>query len=247
MKSFNNKTSSQFVNNEKGYVLLTSMMMLTLLTIIGIAATNTSNIDLQIATAEKNMQQAFYSAEAGIEHARLLLSERYSDYNKAALLLNNAGDWDFAIDGRETGKSAATDNDGDNIPDYEGGAVWLCKSPLTSKVTYTVTVWNNEDELTPDTDGNVVDDRLGADGVAGGGDDDPDNEVTDDEDGILFVRSDGFGPNGARAAIQISLQRGANIETYSRQSYDAQASGGQGKSGTNSIDLNAVDTSTRQL
>lgn len=236
MKSYKKKNPSQFIKNESGYVLLTAMMMLTLLTIIGIAATNISNMDLQIATSEKNRQQAFYAAEAGIEHARSLLSLKYSYYNQAALLLNQAGDWDFALDGREPGKAAATNGESDTgVPpngDFTGGAVWLCKSPLTGNIQYTVTVWNNDDELTPDMiTGAVVNDN---------------NAITDDEDGIIFVRSDGFGPNGSRAAIQISLLRGAEITTQSIQSYDAQSGGGQGKTSANSTDVNAV-TNSKQL
>lgn len=222
----------EVIKSEKGQTLLTVMMMLCLLTIIGLAATNVSNIDMQIASSEKNRQQAFYAAEAGIEHARSVLSFRYSTYNKAAILLNQLGDWDFALDGREAGKSAATDSEkADGLGDFTGGAVWLCNSPLTGNIKYTVTIWNNDDELTPDLAGVTTNDG---------------NAITDDEDGIIYVRSDGFGPNDSRAAIQITMLRGATITAASIQGYDAQAGGGQSKTSGNSTDVNSVQ-STQQL
>lgn len=219
------------LQNKKGYVLLTSIMMLSLLTIIGLSATNIANIDQQIAGAEKNRQQAFYAAEAGIEHIRSKLSLEYSFHNKQAILLGELGDWDFALDGTE--KNAATDEEGDDdgIADFKGGAVWACKSSLTDNIKYTVTVWNNDDEL-----------HIEANEAENPSDD----AITDDEDGIIFVRSDGFGSSNSRAAIQIALQRGAEVTTYSIQGYDAQAGGGQEKTNSNPNDVGTV-SNTQQL
>ena len=55
------------LNNERGSVLIIAVLMLVLLTIIGISATNTTTTDLQIAGNEKTHRIAFYAAEAGIE------------------------------------------------------------------------------------------------------------------------------------------------------------------------------------
>ena len=55
------------MKNEQGFVLITSLLMLTVLMIIGIAATNTTTIELQISGNDKVAKQTFYQAEAGIQ------------------------------------------------------------------------------------------------------------------------------------------------------------------------------------
>ncbi|MBI5559141.1 MAG: hypothetical protein HY885_16060 [Deltaproteobacteria bacterium] len=55
------------LHNERGFVLVASLLILLILVIMGIAATNTSNIDMQIATNEKIHQQTFYQADGGAE------------------------------------------------------------------------------------------------------------------------------------------------------------------------------------
>lgn len=52
------------VNNEKGFVLITALLMLVVLLIIGIAATNTTTIELQISGNDKAAKQIFYAAES---------------------------------------------------------------------------------------------------------------------------------------------------------------------------------------
>jgi hypothetical protein len=51
-------------NNEQGSVLVVSLILLVLLTTIGISASRTTSIELQIAGNEKAHKQAFYTAEA---------------------------------------------------------------------------------------------------------------------------------------------------------------------------------------
>ena len=62
------------LNNEKGVALITSIMLLSLLTIIGFSAMNSSDIELRIAGNERAATQAFNLAEAGIDHAFAKLS-----------------------------------------------------------------------------------------------------------------------------------------------------------------------------
>lgn len=54
------------LKNQNGVALLTALMVMSLLTIIGISASNTTNIELKIAGNEKVSFQAFYVAEAGV-------------------------------------------------------------------------------------------------------------------------------------------------------------------------------------
>ncbi|GAG11109.1 unnamed protein product, partial [marine sediment metagenome] len=55
------------VNNEKGSVLLVSVLILILVTVIGIAATNTSTIEILISGNDKWHKMAFHEADGGTE------------------------------------------------------------------------------------------------------------------------------------------------------------------------------------
>jgi len=55
------------IKNERGFVLIVSMLMLLVLMIIGIAATNTTTIELQISGNDKVSKQTFYQADSGTE------------------------------------------------------------------------------------------------------------------------------------------------------------------------------------
>ena len=77
----NNET---VINNERGFVLITSLLILLILLIIGVAATTTTTIELQIAGNEKVRQQTFYQADGGAE-----LGTRVTYEN--ALCINTGG------------------------------------------------------------------------------------------------------------------------------------------------------------
>jgi hypothetical protein len=50
--------------NEKGSVIVVAILILALLTIIGIAAMSTTNVELKISANEKSYKMALYAAEA---------------------------------------------------------------------------------------------------------------------------------------------------------------------------------------
>jgi len=56
-----------FHSNEKGSTLIISVLILLLLTIIGIAATNTSTIEILISGNDKVHKMAFHQADGGTE------------------------------------------------------------------------------------------------------------------------------------------------------------------------------------
>jgi hypothetical protein len=60
--------------NEDGSVLIVALLILVLLTIIGISATTTTNIELQIAGNEKFHKIAFYHADSGVYTTPKLIS-----------------------------------------------------------------------------------------------------------------------------------------------------------------------------
>lgn len=62
------------LNNDRGIALVVAMIVLMILTVIGVAATKTAIYDNMTANAEKKKRAAFYAAEAGIEHARVVLN-----------------------------------------------------------------------------------------------------------------------------------------------------------------------------
>jgi hypothetical protein len=53
------------LHNEKGFVIVVAVIMLAIVTIMGIAATRTSDTEIRIAVNERFYKQAFYAAEAG--------------------------------------------------------------------------------------------------------------------------------------------------------------------------------------
>jgi hypothetical protein len=52
------------INNENGFVIVIALIMLAVVTVIGIAATRTSETELQISGNEKLHKLSFYAAEA---------------------------------------------------------------------------------------------------------------------------------------------------------------------------------------
>ena len=60
-------TFSATLGNEKGSVLVVGMLIMVLLTVIGIAATTTTSIEVNIAGNNRWYQVAFYAAEGGTE------------------------------------------------------------------------------------------------------------------------------------------------------------------------------------
>lgn len=89
---------SKQIKNEQGFVLITSLMMLVILMIVGIAATNTTDIELQIAGNDKAEKQTFYQAEGGTQVGIELVEESifeagYSDGTDIGAVSVNNGDF----------------------------------------------------------------------------------------------------------------------------------------------------------
>lgn len=77
--------STGIVNNEEGFVLVLSLMILVVLTLLGISANRTSVTEVQIAGNDNIMKMDFYKAEAAAhEAAQRLENEHNADKLKAA-------------------------------------------------------------------------------------------------------------------------------------------------------------------
>lgn len=74
-----NEKTSLFRNsplqNEEGFLLVITMLILVVLTLIGISATNLSRIELQIAGNDRLHKETFYRADGGTEVGAHLLEE----------------------------------------------------------------------------------------------------------------------------------------------------------------------------
>jgi hypothetical protein len=81
-----------FHNNEKGSTLIISVLILLLLTVIGIAATNTSTIEVLISGNDKWHKMAFHQADGGTEVGIELLEQNIKLAGFDSTDLANLGD-----------------------------------------------------------------------------------------------------------------------------------------------------------
>lgn len=212
------KKKMEIIQNEKGIVLVIALIMLCMMTIIGTAVSNTSTVETMISGVEKEQREAFYVAEAGIDHAKGLLQSLFIPRNALNIAAGNTPDWDFALDGSEPDIDPATDSN------FEGGTVWINDGAMGEGYRYTVTVWDNKD--------------IGNNSPAG-----PDEK--DDGDGIIYLRSVASGPHGESVAVEVSVI-GSTSGVESISGYAAQAGAGSGKN-YSSKDAEAISDFTERL
>ena len=65
------------IANDRGSALLIALLVLVLLTLMGISATTTSTIEVQMAGSEKVYEMAFYAAESGWQASLNWLDQQY--------------------------------------------------------------------------------------------------------------------------------------------------------------------------
>lgn len=68
--------------NEKGSALVIALLILVLLTLMGISATTTSTIEVQMAGSEKFYEMSFYAAESGWQTALNWLDGQFPGVTK---------------------------------------------------------------------------------------------------------------------------------------------------------------------
>lgn len=83
------KKEKNTLNNEQGFVLITSLLMLVVLMIIGISATNTTIIELQISGNDRVYKETFYQADGGVQLAARLVEESLGSPGGFTALDNN--------------------------------------------------------------------------------------------------------------------------------------------------------------
>ena len=112
-----NMNKSTLITNEDGTVLVISLVILALLTVIGIAVTTTSSIELQIAGNQKSATESFYRAEAGLAHSAET-SHIWLPVNSPMFMVdgNNEDEAGYPADGED---DVIEDVDGDGTVDVK--------------------------------------------------------------------------------------------------------------------------------
>ena len=111
------------LENENGAVLIVSLLILTLLTLIGISATDTSIMEIKISGIDRAHKQAFYNAEAAYPAILPILDDirngmdtaEFTDNTKPnyypALTFDGNPNCDFWNEPLDDGDSTAVDPD----------------------------------------------------------------------------------------------------------------------------------------
>ncbi|MCK5229126.1 MAG: pilus assembly PilX N-terminal domain-containing protein [Desulfobulbaceae bacterium] len=86
MIPFVNKIPPGLRNNEKGFVLVTSLMILMVLMVIGVVTTSTTSTDVKIAGNDKRYKQNFYNTEG----ATMAVAQRIENATADDLKVENA-------------------------------------------------------------------------------------------------------------------------------------------------------------
>jgi hypothetical protein len=131
---------------EDGYIILSAVLILALLTIICASALKMSTTEMKIATNELLYERAFYTAEAGLQHSTELLRLQYVKRNRAILSAGGTPNLSFAL-------QDAFDSDEDGAGDLDGSVTLLDRK--LDAIGLQVRIWNNDDGGGPtnDTDG----------------------------------------------------------------------------------------------
>jgi Tfp pilus assembly protein PilX len=122
------------LNRNDGSVVVVALIMLALLSIIGIAATNTSTTEVKISANEQLYRIVFYGADAGLEVGRQVLND---------IKIANPGSWDNILAGTAFTWQDAGGNDVNvSTLDQVVDATWNRSVGLA---TYTLQVVDNDD------------------------------------------------------------------------------------------------------
>lgn len=98
---------------EEGYVLVIALVVMTALTVLGVASMSTTNIDLNITGNLRRTETARYASIAGTEHARLKLAEGgLPDPSEVMYFGESSGTVPYYIDDDEAKILPTTGDDG---------------------------------------------------------------------------------------------------------------------------------------
>ncbi len=108
------------LNNEKGFALITTLLVLSILTFIGLAGINTTSFELKIAGNERVANQRFYIADSGWKQSGPFLNALatppdYVNVNPASVDYDYVwGDYEYIV--RNFGDQTDFPADKDDLP-----------------------------------------------------------------------------------------------------------------------------------
>ena len=79
------------MNNEGGFVLVGALLILLLLIVIGIAATTSTVMEIQIAGSDRTHKETFYAADGGTQVGSELVEQSIWDFPSVTLPVNASG------------------------------------------------------------------------------------------------------------------------------------------------------------
>lgn len=85
--------------HQQGFVLVGALMTMLLLVLVGIVATTSSSLEVQIATADRDSKIAFYNAESGVHYTVAYMRDQWEDDPKQNPedLFNEVADQNIAM------------------------------------------------------------------------------------------------------------------------------------------------------
>ena len=112
-----------FIKNEKGAVLVISLMILALLTVLSLTAMLTTTTDMEISTNYKISQNTFYNTEGSMDIApgvvrRTISLKTESPDILASLGITDSGNGISATDAASPFSGLTTDADGNGMADF---------------------------------------------------------------------------------------------------------------------------------
>jgi Tfp pilus assembly protein PilX len=175
------------LSDQRGFAIFGAILILALVTVIGVAAIATSTSERRTATNFLLYERVFYTAEAGLEHAKEAFKNTLrTPAQLAVMAATGRPDWNFALVGATVPTPVVT---------------WISNQPIDGN-TYTITVWDNNDDADP----------------------------ASDSDGLIWIRSDANGPRNSRCGIATLVTATATSNPI--HGYNAQEGGGSGKNFT---------------
>lgn len=214
------------MKNERGSTIVAALLILVLLTIIGIAAINSSTTERDTSANYLLYERVFFSAEAGLEHAKAALQNYLTTHMppggtgtpKFGFALA-----EFQSPGTTLGSMLLADwkklstfppsSPFDNYKNYFGSAI--TNSPLQG-YRYTIYLWDNKN----------------------------DGDAALENDGTVYMLAQADGPKNSRCSIFATLE--ANADSNPLSGYNAQEGAGPGK-GYSSLDKGGVANFNAQV
>ena len=134
--------------DKAGAILVVTLLVLALITIMGVYSATKAGMETKIAGNAKWKTVAFFAAEAGLNHAKELLTQQFSDANTVTGATTYAN-WDFALAPATYYHCQNCDTDTNSGllkgPWLDNGVIFLKNSVQSGNVTfeYTVYIWDN--------------------------------------------------------------------------------------------------------